>query len=499
MGSTNAAGRIVIVGAGLTGPLLAILLADRGFQVELYERRPDMRKAGFSGGRSINLAISTRGIYALSQAGVWEQMRRIVTPMRGRMMHSVQGELTFQPYGKDESEVIHSVSRAELSMALMSAAEERGVTIRFNQRCTGMDFTSGVVRFCDEETRADRLVAAGTVIAADGSASAIRSDMIKHGWFNYSQEYLDYGYKELTIPAGPGGAHLMETHALHIWPRGSHMLIALPNIDGTFACILFLAFADPRKTGRLAPHEFSDAAPGGGAGDAPLCALEEPRKTGRLAPHEFSDASFEALDSEAEVRQFFETHFPDVTPLMPDLTRNYFANPTGAMVTVRCFPWRVEGKCLLIGDAAHAIVPFFGQGINCGFEDCSILLENLDRHGADWPRVFAEFQQARKANTDAIADLALENFIEMRDRVADPRFLFRKKVELALEAKYPEVFVPKYAMVTFRRVPYAVARARGQVQDRILAELCAGVDRVEDLDWSKADALIRGAEEERRL
>jgi kynurenine 3-monooxygenase len=271
--------------------------------------------------------------------------------------------------------------------------------------------------------------------------------MLKLSRFNFSQQYLDYGYKELTIPAGPQGEHLLETHALHIWPRGNHMLIALPNIDGTFACILFL------------PFEGAD--------------------------------SFAELTTPAKVEQFFHARFPDAVPLMPQLVDNYFANPTGAMVTIKCSPWHVAGRALLLGDAAHAIVPFFGQGINCGFEDCSRLVEMLDQVVADWPSLFAEFEKDRKINTDAIADMAIENFTEMRDRVADPRFLFRKKVELALEARYPELFVPKYAMVTFHRIPYSVALERGVVQDRILAELCESISRVEDMDWNKADRLIK--------
>jgi kynurenine 3-monooxygenase len=447
MGSAHSAGRVTVIGAGLAGPLLSILLAERGYRVEIYERRPDMRKAGFTGGRSINLAVSTRGIHALQQAGVWEPMRRIIVPMKGRMMHSVKEELTFQPYGKDETEVINSVSRAELNRELMSAAESRGVTIHFNQRCTGVDTRTGAVRFRDEETRRDITVESDTVIGTDGSASAIRASMLHTSRFNFSQDFLDYGYKELIIPAGPYGRHLLEeVNALHIWPRGTYMFIALPNIDGTFACILFL------------PFEGED--------------------------------SFTTLDTDTKVLNFFKSRFPDTVPLIPDLARHFFANPTGSMVTIRCFPWAVEGRSLLLGDAAHAIVPFFGQGLNCAFEDCTLLMGYLDRHGPDWPRVFDEFQKSRKADTDAIADMALENFVEMRDRVADPGFLFRKKVELALEARYPGVFVPKYAMVTFHRVPYSVALARGRIQDNILAQLCDSIDRVEDLDWSKAGQLI---------
>lgn len=453
---------ITLIGSGLAGPLLAIELKKRGHGVKLYERRPDMRKVKISAGRSINLALSTRGIHALRAAGVWSEMQPIIIPMRGRMMHSVAGELTFMPYGKDETEVIHSISRAELNIALMNAAERHGVSIEFNQRCTGYDARSGEVRLRDEENGDERVVDSGVTIGTDGAASAIRLAMqTSLPRFNLSQQHLDYGYKELTIPAGGDGRHQLEKNALHIWPRGNLMLIALPNIDGTFGCILFLPFE--------------------------------------------GKGSFAELDSDAKVRAFFETQFPDALRLMPGLIGNYNANPVGAMVTIQCSPWHMEGRALLLGDAAHAIVPFFGQGLNCAFEDVTVLLGLIDRSSTPnrtgsggaptpsggWEPLYAEFEAARKHNTDAIADLALENFVEMRDKVADPRFLFRKKVELALEAKYPGHFVPKYAMVTFHRLPYAVALSRGRVQDRMLSELCDGIERVEELDWKRAEALIQ--------
>src|ERR1700722_2415404 len=274
--------KITLIGAGLNGPLLATLLAQRRFAVEIYERRPDMRRVRVSAGRSINLAISTRGIHALQQAGLWEQMRSIIIPMKGRMMHSIAGDLTFQPYGKNEGEVIHSISRAELNVALINAAEERGATIHFNRRCTGYDSKTGVVRIRDEENGEETIPETGVVIGCDGSASSIRTEMLKLSRFNFSQQYLDYGYKELTIPAGPRGKHLLEIHALHIWPRGNHMLIALPNIDGSFACILFLPF---------------DGA-----------------------------YSFAGITTPAQVEQFFESRFPDAVPLMPQLAENYLAN-----------------------------------------------------------------------------------------------------------------------------------------------------------------------------
>jgi kynurenine 3-monooxygenase len=437
---------ITLIGAGLNGALLGLGLVKRGFRVEIFERRPDMRRIRAGAGRSINLALSARGIHALSQAGLWQGMRDIIVPMSGRMMHSVSGELTFQPYGRGETQVINAISRSELNIALLNAAEAAGVTIFFGRRCTGMNLKTGSLELRDEQTGSE-LRQSSIVIGCDGSASAIRSEMLKLNRFNFSQEYLDYGYKELTVPA-VNGKHVLETDALHIWPRGSHMLIALPNVDGTFGCILFLPFEG---------HN-----------------------------------SFAEHNTPATVAELSQSQFPDVVPLMPELTENFFANPTGSMVTIKCEPWHAEGRALLLGDAAHAIVPFFGQGINCGFEDCTNLLERIDRYGTDWDRVFSDFETARKVNTDAIADMAVENFVEMRDRVADPRFLLRKKVELALEARHPGLFVPKYSMVTFHRIPYSVALQRGAIQDRMLTELVEGIDSVESVDWSHADRLIQG-------
>jgi len=435
-----------LIGAGLNGPLLAIALAKRGFAVNVYERRSDLRQAGIRAGRSINLAISARGIHALRQVGLWDSMRPIVTPMKGRMMHSRSGDLTFQPYGKNDSEVIHSISRRDLNVALLAAAESAGVSIHFNQRCVGFDSRTGTIQLQNEANGQPYELTSQVTIGCDGSASAIRAEMLRLPRFNLSQQFLEYGYKELTIPASRTGGHVIEPNALHIWPRGAFMLIALPNLDGSFACILFLPF---------------NGKPG-----------------------------FESLTTPADILALFQTEFPDALELMPALTGNFFANPTGSMVTIKCAPWHLEGKALLLGDAAHAIVPFFGQGINCGFEDCMTLVDLADRIGPDWPRVFAEFEKTRKPNTDAIADMAIENFVEMRDRVADPTFLLRKKVELALEARFPEKFVPKYAMVTFHRVPYSVALARGAVQDNILARLCDPIQRVEDVDWARADELV---------
>jgi kynurenine 3-monooxygenase len=438
---------ITLVGAGLTGPLLALSLAERGFQVDIYERRRDMRQGEVNAGRSINLAVSTRGIHALRQAGLWEEMRRIIVPMKGRMMHSVEGKITFQPYGRNENEVINSISRADLNIALVNAAEARGVRFHFNERCAGIDLKTAELRLRDEISGKERSTQAQVVIGTDGSASAIRLEMLKLGRFNFAQQYLDYGYKELTITANPDGSHRMDPNALHIWPRGSYMLIALPNIDGTFACILFLPFQ--------------------------------------------GEPSFKQIGTETDLHDLFRKQFPDALSLMPHLTQQFFDNPTGSMVTVKCSPWSAYGKTLLLGDAAHAIVPFFGQGMNCAFEDCTYFLDLLDKCGPDWPRLFREFEDARRADTDAIADLANENFIEMRDKVGDPRFLFKKQVELALEARYPKIFVPRYAMVTFHRLPYTLARSRGEIQDRLLSAICDSIHSVAEIDWPKADALIQ--------
>ncbi len=438
---------ILLVGAGLAGSLLSVFLARRGFTVDVYERRPDMRLAQISAGRSINLALSTRGIHALREVGLDEAIMRIAIPMRGRMIHATDGTVTFQPYGKDDSEVIYSVSRGELNRRLMDLAEEfPHVRIRFQQRCDGMDFAARSVAFTDEETGTVYARSGDTVIATDGAGSPVRHSMEATPGFESSQDFLEHGYKELSIPPNPDGSHQIEKHALHIWPRHSFMLIALPNIDGSFTCTLFLQ------------HE--------------------------------GEPAFSSLDSPERVRAFFAREFPDALRLMPTLTEDFFVNPTGALGTVRCFPWHVGDAAVLLGDACHAVVPFYGQGMNCAFEDCTVFNECIDEFGPDWHRVFAAYEERRKVNADAIADLALENFIEMRDSVADPHFLLTKKVGLVLEERFPDHFIPKYSMVTFHRTPYSVARKRGKIQQGILEELTRGIDRAEDVDYERAARLI---------
>lgn len=450
--------RVALVGAGLAGSLLSIYLARRGFDIDVYERRPDMRKVNIGGGRSINLALSTRGIHALKEVGVLDQVMKIAIPMKGRMIHAVSGELTFQRYGKDDTEVIYATSRSQLNMALMDAAERLpNVALHFNRKCTGMNLATGDLTLFDEVGEQSMMVQAATVIGTDGSASALRTGMEEIPRFNSSQQYLEYGYKELVIPAGPKETWLLEKHALHIWPRGTFMLIALPNMEGSFTCTFFF------------PHE--------------------------------GELSFKTLNTRDRVNTFFHEHFPDAVVLMPDFIDQFFSNPTGAMVTVKCSPWHAGGRMALLGDAAHAIVPFFGQGMNCAFEDCTSLNEIMGRKlemekqeiGEEWWKsVFEEYEQARKINTDAIADLAVENFVEMRDLVAQPKFLLKKKVEQALHQRFPEKFIPKYSMVTFHRIPYAVALSRGRLQEGVLDEICSTITTVDALDWTRAEQLMAG-------
>ncbi len=375
-----------IVGAGPAGSLLGIFLARRGVPVTVYERRPDMRRESISAGRSINLALADRGMHALERAGVLDAVRPLMIPMRGRMIHDEHGRTTLQRYGQNDSEVIHSVSRAELNKLLLTELERiASITVQFHHNCQGLDFRAGRLRLFDENSGRPKEVAAAAVIGADGASSAVRAAMLVDGRTNASEEVLSHRYKELTIPAGPGGKHRMETNALHIWPRGGYMLIALPNIDGSFTVTLFLPAEGPE--------------------------------------------SFATLASRDAVQKFFARRFADAQPLITDLTEEFFAHPTGVMVTVRAAPWKFADRALLIGDAAHAIVPFHGQGMNCAFEDCVALDAALDRY-EDWGRVFARVDRVRKPNADAIAQMALENYVEMRDSVRDPKFVLQKELSL---------------------------------------------------------------------
>lgn len=435
---------ITIIGAGLVGSLLAIYLSKRGYQIQVYERRPDPRQKGYLGGRSINLALSDRGWRALDKAGISQKIKEIAIPMRGRMMHDTQGKLTFQPYGKEE-QAIYSVSRALLNIELINFAEkEANVDFYFNQKCLEADLDHKVLTFEHTDTEEIHSVSADLIFGSDGAFSAVRLAMQKTDRFNYSQTYLDYGYKELTIPPKADGTHALEKNALHIWPRGNFMLIALPNMDGSFTCTLFF------------PYQ--------------------------------GNPSFDSIKTEQDSLAFFETYFPDTLPLIEDAPKAFFQNPTSSLVMVKANPW-VYKDSALIGDAAHAIVPFYGQGMNAGFEDCFVLDEILTKHQDNWERSLQEYQQSRIPDANAISTLALNNFIEMRDLVGDAQFLLRKKIEAKINALYPDKWIPLYSMVTFSpHIRYSEALAIGQKQDEIMKSLMQTPDieqTWEILDWEK--------------
>jgi len=433
------------VGAGLVGSLLSTYLTRRDMRVEVWERRHDPRVSSVDGGRSINLVLTSRGIEALRHVGLEEIVLRHTVAVTGRMMHAVDGTLTFQPYGRDDSECNHSISRSALNRLLIDAAEERGVRFHFGKRMTEADLRQGRLSFADDTNGKDETVETDRVFGADGAYSAVRTTMQLLEGYHEAIEPLGHGYRELLIPAGENGSYRIEKHALHIWPRGHLMLMALPNLDGSFTATLYL------------PQEGS--------------------------------YGFRELNRPEKVMLLFERYFPDAIPLIPDLAQSFLANPAGHLGTVRCHPWHVEGRAVLIGDAAHAIVPFFGQGMNCGFEDCVVLDRLIDEHG-EWEAVFAAFTHERKPHADAIADMALENFIEMRDLVGDTRFLLRKQVELRLERHWPGEYRSRYSMVMYGGVAYGVAQEAGRIQQEILDELCDGLASAEELDANRARRLI---------
>lgn len=419
--------RIAVIGAGLVGSLQAIYLAKKGFKVEVYERRSDMRKAKLSAGKSINLALSDRGWKALEGVGIAEEIKKVAIPMHGRRMHLVDETLAYQPYGK-EGQSIYSVSRGGLNQKLIEVADEfDNIQFFFNQRCLDINLSSNTIYFQDETNNQQQSFTFDRVFATDGAFSAIRQRMMKQDRFNYQQYYIPHGYKELSIHPNADGSHKMEKNALHIWPRGEFMLIALPNLDGSFTCTLFF------------PFEGKD--------------------------------SFASIQTEADLLAFFNRTFPDVLPLMPNLSEDYFANPTSSLVIIKCNPWNYEDKVMLMGDAAHAIVPFYGQGMNCGFEDCTVFNQYFEAYAGDWNKTFSEFAKTRKPDGDAIADLALRNFIEMRDLTADPKFLLQKKIENRLSERHPDKWVPLYSQVTFSHIPYSQALKNGQRQDEIMAQV----------------------------
>ncbi len=439
--------KIVIVGAGLVGSLLGVMLGKRGYEVDLYERRSDDRDVDIDSGRSINLALSSRGIKALQNAGLYEKVEPLLIPMRGRMLHQADGSQQFSPYGQREQEVIYSVPRGGLNKLMVNeAVVAEPVHVIFDRKCAGVDFQNRTVKF--ESTIDGSIIEKSfdLIIGADGAGSRVRRDLISAVEGQSSTEFLEHDYKELEIPAGPSGSYQIEKEALHIWPRGGFMLIALPNLDGSFTVTLFL-----KKKG---------------------------------------EPSFESLNDLDSVKAFFEQHFSNAIPLMPNLESDYFENPAGILGTVKCSPWHHTDCGLIIGDASHAIVPFHGQGMNSGFEDCSELIRLLDEHDENWSRVLPEFSGLRKPNADAIADMAIENHTTMQKSVIDPKFHLMKAIGFELEKRFPEEFIPRYSLVMFHNTPYAEAQRIGVLQSEILNELVEDVDAIEDVDFDLAEKLI---------
>lgn len=421
--------KFTLAGAGLVGSLFAIYLAKKGHRVDVFERRKDMRLETIGAGKSINLALSNRGWKALAGVGIEDEVKQMAIPMYKRVMHALDGTLTNQAYGKD-GEAIYSVSRGGLNALLMDLAErEDKVNIHFNKKCIDVNLKEASSTFEDAITKEITIIEADHVVGADGIYSAVRTQMQRQDRFNYEQRYIEHGYKELVIPANVDGTHQLEMNALHIWPRGTYMLIALPNLDGSFTCTLFFPFK--------------------------------------------GKYSFESLKDDASILSFFKEVFPDAVSLMPTLLQDFKENPTSSLGIIRCFPWTVEDKVMLIGDASHATVPFYGQGMNSGFEDCSVFNELMEEHGDDWDACFKAYEIARKDNGDAIQDLSLHNFIVMRDKTADPKFLLQKKIEKHFSTKHPDKWLPLYSMVTFSETPYSKAWSLGQKQEAMMQDILA--------------------------
>jgi len=422
---------VSIVGAGLAGTLIGTALANAGHRVDIYERRSDPRGGGAAAGRSINLAISLRGLHALRQIGLEKDILDVAVPMRGRMIHAGSGETLFQPYGVDEGDAINSVSRLGLNIALIHAALRRdNLRIHFDHRCVNVDLDAAKVDY-ERPDGSIVQVQSDWIVSADGAFSPVRGQMQKLDRFEYSQSYLEHGYKELIIPAGPGGVFMMEKNALHIWPRQSYMMIALPNRDGSFTCTLFWPFDGPN--------------------------------------------GFSSLRTDDDIRGYFRSHFPDAVPLMPTLVEDYQRNPVGSLVTVRCGPWNYKDKAVLLGDAAHAVVPFYGQGANAAFEDCVVLAECLAARPGDRAAALNEFFHRRKEHADTLANLAIGNFVEMRDKTGSRLFLLRKKSEKVLHKLFPKWYLPLYGMVSFSRTPYADAVRRAALQDRVVLSVVTAI------------------------
>jgi kynurenine 3-monooxygenase len=429
--------KITIVGGGLAGSLMAIYMAKRGFEVNLFERRPDMRKTNIYQGKSINLALSTRGLHALEKIGLDKEILADAIPMYGRMMHSKTGELSYHPYGK-KGQAINSVSRGKLNQKLIELADQySNITIHFNAKCTDINMDETTATF-ELEDGTHKTVKSDRIFGTDGAFAATRGRMQFTDRFNYSQNYLHVGYKELAIPAGENGEFLMQKNALHIWPRGSFMMIALPNPEGDFTCTLFVPFE-----------------------------------------------IFDRIKTDEDVVNFFQTEFADAVPMMPTLVEDYQKNPIGNLVTVRCYPWVKEDKVALAGDAAHAVVPFYGQGMNCSFEDVVVLDNMIEKYGSDWHTILDEYQKERKPNADAIADLAIQNYYEMADKVGDKHFLHKKHIEHDLTELYPDKFKSQYELTTFSLSGYKYALDQGKKNDLLLEKIITdgAEEKINDINY----------------
>ena len=430
----NKKDKILIIGAGLCGSLLALRLAQRGFKVEVYESRPDIRTADISSGRSINLSLSERGLSALRLCGMEEKVREICIPMFGRLMHDTNGNTFSSNYSGRENEFINSISRGDLNSILLDEAEQHeNVNIYFNINCINIDLENTIAYLKDFKTKELFSINATVIFGADGAGSSMRKSYIseRNFLFSYSQEFLNHGYKELEIPANKDGNHQISKNHLHIWPRGDFMLIALPNMDGSFTVTLFLSYDE-------------------------------------------GEFNFENLTSKEKITTFFEKEFPDALSLIPNINEEFLNNPTGPLGTIKCSPWSFQNKTLLIGDSAHAIVPFYGQGMNASFEDVLVLDQILDQNLDSWKSVFNEYEKVRKKDTDAIADLAIYNFHEMKDHVANPLFKEKRKIEMDLERMFPMQYSSKYSLVTFnQKIRYSEAMKRGRAQDKVLLNFIA--------------------------
>lgn len=427
---------IAIIGSGLVGSLLAIYLKRYGHKITVFDRRPDIRNIEFSG-RSINLAMSNRGWNALKTVGIEDEIRKIAIPLDKRAMHVIGKEQYFQKYGKD-GEAIWSISRGVLNKRMIDLAEENGVDFRFEEKVWDIDLPEAIVYTGETEKGEWKEYPFDLVFGCDGAFSRVRHKMQRRSRFDYSQDFIDVGYKELTIPANADGTHKLDKHSFHIWPRGKFMFIAMPNLDGSFTCTLFMPFE--------------------------------------------GDISFESLKTKKDAVHFFNTYFPNVKDEIENLTEDFFRNPTSAMVTMKCYPWTYWDKVALVGDSAHAVVPFYGQGMNAGFEDIFVLDQLIQEFGDDWGHIFSTYQEKRKPNADAIAELSYRNFMEMSSKTADANFLLQKKIEKHFSTKHPEKWIPAYSRVTFSNRPYSEALAEGDAQEEIMKEVMKIPDIAEKWD-----------------